>query len=186
MSAALRDDLLESVQVSFPGAQLRAQLLQVKIVFQRFLEIVGGHQAKQVVCLGRVRKVAQLDDPVGILLHFFPHQGLEKMTFADALDGDPELVDFGAELLQRAAIRQCRLAGHIQLAVGKGDGEHGFLHRGVRDLSRHDGAPGHQRPFEATLKGVRPSRAQQRPIGEWTGQTHPVEHLLGALEIFFL
>jgi hypothetical protein len=40
--------------------------------------------------------------------------------------------------------------------------------------------------FEATLKGVCPSRAQQRAIGEWTVQTHPVEHLLGALEILLL
>jgi hypothetical protein len=56
---------------------------------------VGGHQFKQVVGLGRLRKLAQLDHPVGILFQLFPHQGAQKMTFADALNGIAELVDFG-------------------------------------------------------------------------------------------
>ncbi len=56
---------------------------------------------------------------------------------------------------------------------------------GVRDLAFGQDAPGHQGLFEPSLRGVCPARTEQRPVGERPAQTHPVEHLLGALEILF-
>ena len=81
------------------------------------------------------------------------------MSLADTLDGFVELVDFSAEPLQRTAVQQRRFTVHVQFAVCVGDGEHGFLHRSVRNLSIQKDTPGHQCPVETFLKGIHPTRA---------------------------
>ena len=107
------------------------------------------------------------------------------MPFADAFDRCAQLVDFGTEVLQRVAVQQSRLAMHVQLSVCIGKGEHGFLHGWICNRPCHQNAPGHQRSVVLVLKGIRPSRAQQRPVGERAFQAHPIEYLLGAVKFVF-
>ncbi len=80
------DKLFESIQVLLPDGQFLAQLLEVEIVFQRFLEVVRGHEFEQVVGFGRLRELAQPHDPVGVMVEFLAHQGGEELAFADAGD----------------------------------------------------------------------------------------------------
>jgi hypothetical protein len=117
-----------------------------------------------------LRKFAQLDHPVGILFEFFPHQGPQKMTFADALDGCAQLVDFGAELLQRAAVHQRRPAVHVQLAVGIGNGEHASC-TAASVTSRLPGCSRAPGPFRKRPRRHPPTRSPATP-GWKTGRSN--------------
>ncbi len=142
------------------------------------------HQFEKVIGLRRFGQFAQPDDPVGILLEFLAHQRTQELPFADAGDRGVELVDLRTECLEGAAVHDGCPGVHAQLPVGVGSGEQGLLDGRVGDLALDQDAPGHQGPLVAAARGVGPTGAEQRPVGERSAQANPVEHFLGAGKIF--
>ena len=177
------DDVLEGIEASLPRDQLLPQVLQVQVVLQRRLEVVGGHQGHQVEGLRRLGQAAQANDPVLVLPDLLPYQRLQELALPDAPDRGIHLVELVAEGLHGPPVQDGRAAVHVQPAVGIGQGQHGFLDGGIGGFALRQDAPGNQRPLELLCGDVGPPRAKQRLVGEGSLEANPVQGALRRPEL---
>ena len=87
--------------------ELRPQVLEVKVVVQRGLEVVRRHERHQVERFRRTGKAAQADDPGLVFPALLADQGFEKPPLLDAIDRCVYFFELVAVQLERAAIGEC-------------------------------------------------------------------------------
>ena len=90
--AAELNHVIERVEARLPGGELLSEVLEVEIVLQRRLEVVGRHELRQVIGFGRIGQRSQTNHPSLVLANFFPHQRFQKLAVSHAFDRRVQLV----------------------------------------------------------------------------------------------
>ena len=182
---ALLDDVLEGDEVARPGGKLHAELLEVQVILERFLEIMGSKEVNEVERLGSLRELAQLYDPVRVLLELFPQERFKEFTFLNARYRGGKFLDLPAERLEGLVVEYSRLALDAELDFGLVDREHGLLHGRIGGSPPGKYRPRHQSALIIVKGGDCPSGTEERPVGKGTGEPHPVQDILGGSVFLF-
>jgi len=181
--AAQSNDVVERVETGPPGAEPLAQILQIQVVLECRLEVVRCHQRHQVEGLRRLREASKVDDPVLVQPDLFPRQRLQELAGANAVDRRVDLCQLIAEGIDRFPIEEGGAAMHVELAIGIGKRQHGFLNGGVRGLTFREDAPGNEGSLEVLGRDVGPSCAKQRLVGIGALESHAIQGALGEREL---
>ena len=132
---------------------------EIAVVLQAFLEIVACEQVIEITGLRRVRHFLELPEPAVPVVGVALEQLVEHRAVVDLGDRRIEVHGLAVEGLDRELVILGRLRVGVELGERVGNGEIGFLHRGVEQVAVAQLHPGRERLLELAFRGVRPAHA---------------------------